>query len=165
MGLPKKDLNQGGRGISAFCRPFPILTPGTPKTLSFDIRTKLFTYSFTRSLSEDGSWDGEGQNYSTEIFLPKYNFPHPDEIDVWVSCGTYEIHHEKQRLVWTCRESVDILSSARTSSSIDSSSALRHNRSRTHDTRVHSEDIITHRIVIQKRSGSVLDPKMVTDEE
>ncbi|KAI9347952.1 glycoside hydrolase superfamily [Zopfochytrium polystomum] len=40
-------LDVGGRALHAFARPYPVLTPGTPVFLTFDMASSLFTFSFT----------------------------------------------------------------------------------------------------------------------
>jgi hypothetical protein len=90
------DINSGGRAVAAFVRPYPILTPGTPLTLSFDISQRVFEYTFQHKI---GSTDA---NSVTEIYLPSFHYPLVQNLDIYVSCGTYQVYPDIQRLVWHC---------------------------------------------------------------
>ncbi|KAJ3106657.1 hypothetical protein HDU97_005809 [Phlyctochytrium planicorne] len=39
-------LDVGGRSLKAFARPYPVLTPGTPLHLGFEMQGAVFTYTF-----------------------------------------------------------------------------------------------------------------------
>ncbi|KAJ3308894.1 hypothetical protein HDU76_003782 [Blyttiomyces sp. JEL0837] len=41
-----RHLDIGGRALMAITRPYPVLTPGTPLNLTFDMESSLFSYSF-----------------------------------------------------------------------------------------------------------------------
>ncbi|KAJ1547842.1 hypothetical protein HK405_004811, partial [Cladochytrium tenue] len=49
------DLDVGGRGLLAFARPYPVLTPGTPVYLNFDMASSLFTYVFSHPRSRSAA--------------------------------------------------------------------------------------------------------------
>lgn len=162
------DLNAGARALLAFCRPFPIHTPGLPKSLHFDLKSKTFTFSFTHATNDDSTWDPMAAGVScteTEIFLPNLHFPNLDEIDVWVSHGTFSISVSEQRLNWSCsckqsRQSGDAASATTGSSSIDSARPLVESPARTKpdDSRVHSSERILHKIVIKNRTTGMGAP-------
>ncbi|KAJ3169011.1 hypothetical protein HK101_011581 [Irineochytrium annulatum] len=175
-------LDVGGRALKAFARPYPVLTPGTPLHLSFDMNTSLFTFTFchpsdpeaalggttaratkrrkgfrhqyrrlylmpqvirrrlsstfssedmTLALGSGGGERGAGpgsqgslanmgsSGYSrvsmqhgslashkvaseVEIYLPKCHFPQAEEVEVWVSDGTFRVEPADQRLHWRC---------------------------------------------------------------
>ena len=92
------DLNHGGRAVAAFCRPYPILTAGTPKSLSFDLSQVLFNYTFTRTTNDI-------HNSITEIYLPAFHYPNINDVEIWVSGGTFQLYLDEQRLVWDCQGS------------------------------------------------------------
>jgi hypothetical protein len=43
----EKELDIGGRALNAFTRPYPVLTPGTPLQVHFDMNSATFTYTFS----------------------------------------------------------------------------------------------------------------------
>jgi Glycoside hydrolase family 5 C-terminal domain len=141
------DLNAGARALLAFCRPFPVHTPGLPKFLQFDLKTKTFTYSF----SSFSNQDSRTSNCAVEIYLPKLHYPNLDDIDIWVSHGTFTVSTETQRLIWDCkfkiRQSTDS-STTTGSSSIDSNRPLV--ESPKHSVVV---DTIIYKIVVKNRTG------------
>ncbi|KAI9098286.1 glycoside hydrolase superfamily [Phlyctochytrium arcticum] len=99
-------LNEGGRAVSAFVRPYPILTPGTPLSLKFDLECADFTYTFSHSLTE-GVWAPDrmtsSRDLETEIFVPhEHYYDHKLNVDVSLSSGQYHWDAEKQRLYWRC---------------------------------------------------------------
>lgn len=154
------DLNDGARALEAFVRPFPIMTPGTPKSLSFDMKTKSFTYSFSHMISDSSVWDPRAQGLSsqfTEIFLPKIHYPSADEIDVWVSCGTYTIHPDLDRLMWKCgcKQRDEEMTSSATANSLNSSSGG------SKKGRVYTDECVTHKIVIQRKTLTEQNSKQV----
>lgn len=62
-------LNDGSRALSAFCRPYPIATVGTPLNLDFDIRSSLF--SLTIEVASDDVVD---PSLPTEIYVPLVHY-------------------------------------------------------------------------------------------
>ncbi|KAI9347407.1 glycoside hydrolase superfamily [Zopfochytrium polystomum] len=77
-------LDLGGRAVPAFARPYPVLTPGTPAFLSFDMASSLFTYSFSHPGPGAASvilWADEprsvapSQAYKFSKFLPRPRHP------------------------------------------------------------------------------------------
>lgn len=63
------NLNDGARAISAFVRPYPMKTVGTPVDINFDIRTSVF--SLTVRLDAD---DVSDPQLPTEIFIPLVHY-------------------------------------------------------------------------------------------
>lgn len=102
----KVDLNRGGRACSAFVRPFPIATPGTPKQMSFDVKEGVFTYAFTHALTSNGKWDISSHGLSStacEIYLPQIQYgSRAEDVTVWVSGGEAAVLPDHQRVVWHC---------------------------------------------------------------
>jgi hypothetical protein len=88
-------LDFGGRALLGFVRPFPILTPGTPKCLNYNLKQRTLKYVFAHEKSR-----GSDKSFETELFIPNIQFP--DNIDVWVSSGVYSYDKDNQRLTWTC---------------------------------------------------------------
>lgn len=83
------DIHSGGRAISAFARPYPLATAGTPLALSFDLQRRLFNFQFRHdpAISEP-----------TILFVP--NVQYPNGCQVWVSDGIYEINPDEQQLIY-----------------------------------------------------------------
>ncbi|KAI8927737.1 glycoside hydrolase superfamily [Entophlyctis helioformis] len=113
------DLNQGARALEAFVRPFPVLTPGTPVALAFDLDQVLFTYTFSHSVNADtGLWHLDSSSSDalytgpdgsqvplgsvTELYIPHVHFPTGSMLQVWVSDGTWRLYGDLQRCVWKC---------------------------------------------------------------
>ena len=59
------DINSGGRALDEVVRPYPVATAGTPVSMEFDSKSKVFRYTYKadKTISAD-----------TEIFVPKYQF-------------------------------------------------------------------------------------------
>ncbi|SCV69416.1 BQ2448_2436 [Microbotryum intermedium] len=64
-------LNDGARAIAAFCRPYPILTVGTPTNINFDIRSSKF--SFEVELDSD-EFPSDQDELVTEVFVPLIHY-------------------------------------------------------------------------------------------
>ncbi|MBM3201129.1 MAG: hypothetical protein FJZ56_01810 [Chlamydiae bacterium] len=79
----------GARAKHALIRPYAVYTPGTPKSMSFDIKKAVFAFSFT----SDSNAQGE-----LEIFIPKLHYP--KGIVVKVSDGSYRYEEENQKLFY-----------------------------------------------------------------
>ena len=104
-----KDLNAGARALEAFVRPYPLQTPGTPISLSFDMSKTEFAYTFSHALNSDGLWevkggitDFESPSCVTEIYIPLVHYGSLDDINVTVSDGTWRVYLDQQRLIWRC---------------------------------------------------------------
>jgi hypothetical protein len=149
------DLDEGGRALEAFVRPHPICIPGIPKSISFELAAGTFTFSFTHSLCEDGTWDLASQGLTSkhvEIFLPILHFPTADSFEVWTSSGNCTILLEHQRLLWTCGCLETGAGERRYIQSSEALSAKQLNRSKVSDT------LATHKIVIQKKRADARNP-------
>jgi Glycoside hydrolase family 5 C-terminal domain len=92
------DLFAGGRSLLAAIRPYPCRVAGEVLRYSFHLytRKRKFVFSFradhTLSTSE------------TEIFLPKYHYPHGVKVTVSHGDGTYRLDWDSQRLLYTHNE-------------------------------------------------------------
>jgi len=75
-----KDINSGGRTLNEVVRPYPLATAGTPLSIEFDPKTKVFQYKFKVDKTISAG---------TDIFLPKYQYP--KGAAVTVSGGTYKL--------------------------------------------------------------------------
>lgn len=64
------NLNDGARAISAFCRPYPRKTVGTPLDINFDIRTSLFTLTILLEANEVSA----DPDITTEIYVPLIHY-------------------------------------------------------------------------------------------
>ena len=160
----KIDLNRGGRACSAFVRPFPIATPGTPKQMSFDVKEGVFTYAFTHALTSNGKWDISSHGLSStacEIFLPKIQYASED-VQVWVSGGEAVVLPDHQRVVWQCGCVVSESGSGSGSPVSDEEEGGGDEASQTSDVpltgsttmgrrRKVGDSVIAHKIVIQRR--------------
>ncbi len=74
------DINSGGRALDEVVRPYPIATAGTPASIDFDAKSKVFRYKFRADKTIAAS---------TEIFLPNYQYP--KGVVVSVAGGTYKL--------------------------------------------------------------------------
>ncbi|KAG0369919.1 glycoside hydrolase superfamily [Gamsiella multidivaricata] len=121
------NLDQGGRAVVAFCRPFAQKVAGIPLELSFSLNNITFKFSFKRTrTTEPGDASNPlnspmpGKiNEPTEIYLPRIHFPCVEDYlsslstssssasaekdsacSVTVSGGHYEWNHDEQILYW-----------------------------------------------------------------
>jgi hypothetical protein len=81
------DLDDGGRALDAVIRPYAARTPGTPSHASFDIRSKVFRYSFLNDPKIKAP---------LEVFLPKYHYSAGCAVNA--PLGRTEIDIERQTL-------------------------------------------------------------------
>ncbi|MCL4557053.1 MAG: cellulase family glycosylhydrolase [Deltaproteobacteria bacterium] len=100
-GTPRSLLDQGGspvfHGIDVLSRPYPMLTAGTPMSMSYPITSDPASFStttFTYTYREDGIGHG-----STEIFLPRTHFP--DGFTVTTSDGSVSFDTSTDVLSYT----------------------------------------------------------------
>jgi hypothetical protein len=84
------DINSGGRALEAVVRPYASKIAGEPLRMSFDIKRKRFDFEFRHDPAVTAP---------TEIFVPKYQYPHG--VTVTVSDGTYEYNGELQVLKYS----------------------------------------------------------------
>lgn len=73
------DINSGGRAIPGFCRPYARKTAGIPLAMSFDLKTRVFSFRF--------SPDPEIKA-PTEIFVPPFQYA--EGFHVRISGGEWE---------------------------------------------------------------------------
>jgi hypothetical protein len=88
--LHPKDLNSGGRALDAAVRPYPIATAGEPLELSFNSRTRIFSFRFRHD---------PHVNAPTEIFLPRFHYPQPVSIHVSDGHCSYDSTSQKATYV------------------------------------------------------------------
>jgi hypothetical protein len=81
------DPDSGGRALGAVVRPYPMATAGEPLRMSFDMRRRIFAYTFRHDLSVSAP---------TEIFLPKLQYPRGCTIEA--GDGRWELNAEEQVL-------------------------------------------------------------------
>ncbi|KAF9940937.1 hypothetical protein BGZ75_005248 [Mortierella antarctica] len=82
-GTADNDLNNGGRALVAFCRPFAQKVAGIPLELSFSLSTVTFKFSFRRTPTTDPESGPDPLNSPrpgridepTQIYLPRIHFP------------------------------------------------------------------------------------------
>ena len=74
------DINSGGRALNEVVRPYPAATAGTPVSIEFDAKSKVFHYTF----KADKAIPAE-----TEIFVPSYQYP--QGVVVTVDGGSYKL--------------------------------------------------------------------------
>ncbi len=84
-----QDINSGGRALAAVVRPYPRAVAGQPLRLSFDIKRRLFEFAYRHDphITE-----------STELFIPRFQYPHG--YIVQVSDGTYEMQPDQQTMIY-----------------------------------------------------------------
>ncbi|KAH9813998.1 family 5 glycoside hydrolase [Melampsora americana] len=66
------NLNDGARGLAAFCRPFPIATVGEPIYFNFDIATATFEMTVEVNVEEEEY--AHEEEIGTEIYVPAAHF-------------------------------------------------------------------------------------------
>jgi len=72
------DTNSGGRALEAAIRPYPLCTAGEPLRLSFDMKRRIFRFSFRSTTAMAAP---------TEIYIPTLHYPQGCRIQV--SDGSY----------------------------------------------------------------------------
>lgn len=82
-------INDGGRALRAAIRPYPMKIAGEPIRMSFDIKTRRFSFDFTSQ---------PGIEMPTEVFVPVLQYP--NGFMVSVSDGTYQWDSEAQLLIY-----------------------------------------------------------------
>jgi hypothetical protein len=79
------DLNSGGRALEAVVRPYARKVAGEPLEMSYDLKSRVFTFVFRHDPAIQAP---------TEIYLP--NLQYPDGCWVEVSDGEVELDREAQ---------------------------------------------------------------------
>ncbi|KAG0238639.1 hypothetical protein BGX31_003232 [Mortierella sp. GBA43] len=134
-GSGQLSLDQGGRAVIAFCRPFAQKVAGIPLELSFSLSNVTFKFSFKRTRSTEpragsnplNSPKPGKINEPTEIYLPRMHFPCLQEYlsslqgtaaesasdmkdspcTVTVSAGHWKWNNDEQILYWWTDEDED----------------------------------------------------------
>ncbi len=83
------DINSGGRALQAGVRPYALATAGEPLQMGFDVKSRVFTYTFRHdpAVSEPSIF-----------YVPNYQYP--KGYLATVSDGDYFVDRENQRLVY-----------------------------------------------------------------
>jgi hypothetical protein len=83
------DINDGGRALKAAVRPYPQKVAGDPISMSFDIASKKFQFSF----------HGQPEIESpTEVYIPQIQYPNGCRVEL--SDGGFELDQENQLLTY-----------------------------------------------------------------
>ncbi|MCC6275148.1 MAG: cellulase family glycosylhydrolase [Leptospiraceae bacterium] len=77
----------GGRGVRAFSRPYPVKTNGEPLAIQFEMEKSLFKYSFRVNPKEEGR---------CEIYLPPVHYE--KGFKVLLSSGAYTYSKDENRI-------------------------------------------------------------------
>jgi len=116
---PFQDLNLGGRGLSAFVRPFPMAAAGRLERFAFDLTKREFTLSFKHRYPATLSTDDPlarlmsraemAQAMTTDVFLPDLHYPKLDDLVIETDEGHLTIERrpcqgvgEVNVLIWKC---------------------------------------------------------------
>lgn len=91
------DLNDGGRALAAAVRPYATKVAGEPQDMSFDINTKVFSFTFRPDPS---------LRAPTEFFVPRLHYPH--SYRVTVTDGSFQKHFRHQRLAYRANTGQEI---------------------------------------------------------
>jgi hypothetical protein len=82
-------VHSGGRALEAVVRPYPQRIAGEPVEMRFDVRRRVFDFSFRHD---------PAARAPTEIFVPRFQYPVGYAVDV--SDGTFEIDQHAQILTY-----------------------------------------------------------------
>ncbi len=84
--IDPKDINSGGRALVGFVRPYAKATQGTPRTMKFDRVAGTFEFVFDSdpSVAE-----------STEIFVPRLQYPHGCTFEVSGAEGILDLDNQR----------------------------------------------------------------------
>ena len=82
-------IHDGGRALKAAVRPYAQKIAGEPVSMSFDIKTRVFEFSFDHADSVDAP---------TEIFIPEVQYPEGCAVEV--SDGTFEFEGTEKILYY-----------------------------------------------------------------
>ncbi len=84
------DISSGGRAVEGFCRPYAVRTAGVPLSMSFDLKRRIFTYSFRPD---------PALSAPTELYIPRCHYP--EGYRVQLTDGSYEKKEDDQMLLIT----------------------------------------------------------------
>ena len=82
-------IDSGGRALEAAVRPYARATAGEPLRMSFDIKQRIFEFTFRHD---------PHMTAPTEIYVPHFQYPRGYNVEV--SDGTYEMLHNWQTLIY-----------------------------------------------------------------
>lgn len=82
-------LDDGGRALKAVLRPYPHRVAGEPLSISFDIQTGAFEFTFRHD---------EAVTAPTELYVPRYQYPRGCIVEV--SDGAFELDLPAQTLTY-----------------------------------------------------------------
>ena len=83
------DPDAGGRALQSVVRPYPTHTAGEPLRLSFNIRSRKFTFTFRHDPAVTAP---------SQLFIPRFHYP--DGCRVEVSDGEWQLDLDGQKLVY-----------------------------------------------------------------
>ncbi len=83
------DIHSGGRALQAVVRPYALAAAGEPLRMSFDIRRRIFEFTFHH--------DPQVTEPSL-IFVPDYQYPNGYRVEV--TDGSYEVRPNEQVLAY-----------------------------------------------------------------
>jgi hypothetical protein len=83
------DLHSGGRALEAVVRPYARAVAGEPLSMSFDLRERVFEFTFRHDPAVKAP---------TEFFIPNYQYPQGCAVEV--SDGSYELDMTRQTMVY-----------------------------------------------------------------
>lgn len=87
--MDSNSIDSGGRALEAVVRPYPRATAGQPRRMSFDIKQRIFEFTFRHDPQITAP---------TEIYIPHFQYPRGYSVEV--SDGSYEMLREQQRLIY-----------------------------------------------------------------
>ncbi|KAG0225520.1 hypothetical protein BGW42_004259 [Actinomortierella wolfii] len=114
-------LDRGARALDVFCRPYPVVTVGTPVSLEFDRHRKVFrvwistatdvtvhteqrkeAYHEGRNISkeEHQSRQAKETQLATELYIPEHHFGGSTTTAIRVTDGDWYWDREQQLLYW-----------------------------------------------------------------
>ncbi len=82
------DINSGGRAVEGFCRPYAVKTAGTPLSMNFDLKKKMFTFIFRPD---------DNIKAPTGIYVPRIQYPSGYRVEA--SSGRIEQDTKNQMLM------------------------------------------------------------------
>jgi hypothetical protein len=82
-------IDDGGRALRAALRPYPSRIAGEPLHLNFDIRSRVFDFTFRHDAAV---------KEPTELYIPLYQYPRGCRVEI--SDGSYDFQAALQRLFY-----------------------------------------------------------------
>ena len=81
----------GGRALPAIVRPYAFRVPGLPLSMRFCVRSRVFAFSFRHDPTVTAPM---------VVFVPRYQYPRQQGLQVEVSGGRYEVDWAQQALFY-----------------------------------------------------------------